>query len=148
MRPAPLAPAALALAALAAAGCSSDAGRRAEAERVLHAVDRLVAADRGDKGPPLRALEAQPCEDPAICQAKATCLEAFRPLEESARLQREVRAAMAAGVASGEGARLPPDRALELFEKTDRAERAKQASERQLDGCLQAAARLRLTLRL
>ncbi len=142
MRPAPLA------LALALAGCSSDEGRRAEASRLLHAVDRLVAADRAEKGPPLRELEAQPCEDPAICRAKAACVAAFRPLEESARLQREVRAAMAAGSAAGEGARLPPDRALELLEKTDRAEQAKRASEQQLDGCLQAAARLRTTLRL
>src|SRR5262249_45982899 len=132
----------------ALAGCSSDSGRRAEAERVLHAVDRLVAADRADKGPTLHALEAEPCLDPAVCHAKAACVEAFRPLAESARLQREVRAAMAAGVASGEGARLPPDRALELLDKTDRAEQAKQASERRVDGCLQEVARLRVTLRL
>lgn len=147
MRPAAFALTVLVL-ALAAGGCSSDDGRRAEAQRVLYAVDRLVAADRSEKGAPLRELEAQPCADPAICQAKTACVEAFRPLEESARLQREVRAEMAAGVASSQGARLPPERALELLEKTERAEKAKQASERQLDGCLQEAARLRMTLRL
>lgn len=147
MRPNPLALALLATLA-APVGCSSDSGRRAEADRVLHAVDRLVAADRSDKGPTLRALEGEPCQDPAVCHAKTACVAAFRPLEESARLQREVRAAMATGVASGEGARLPPEQALELLDKTDRAEQAKQASERQVDGCLQEVARLRVNLRL
>ena len=154
--PAPLARARLALTfalAVAAPACSSDgSSTRAEAGRVLSAVDRLVAADRAAKGPPLRALEAEPCADPAVCRAKEACLGAFRPLEESARLQQEIRAEMAAAATSPDpagagGSRLPPDRALELFEKTDRAERAKQASERQVDGCLQEAARLRMALR-
>jgi hypothetical protein len=144
----------LALALVFAPACSSGEGQRAEAARVLHAVDRLVAADRGAKAPPLRELEAQPCADPTVCRAKAACVGAFQPLEESARLQREVRAAMAANAsapspeAGAGGAKLPPDRALELFEKTDRAERAKQASEQHMDACLQEAARLRTTLRL
>jgi hypothetical protein len=114
---------------------------------VLSAVDRLVAADRTAKGPPLLALEGEPCSDPAVCRAKGACVEAFRPLAESGRLQREVRAAMAAASASAGGGRLPPERALELLDMTDRAEQAKRASERQVDGCLQEAARLRQALR-
>ena len=130
---------------LIAPGCvrTSAGPRRDETERLLRAVDRLIAADRNAKRPPLALLEAIPCADPDTCRLKTNCVDAFRPLVESTTLQEEVRAELA----RANGTPLSRDRAQALGEKTTRAEGAKRQAEARVGGCLQGTAQAREAMR-
>jgi len=73
------------------AACRSQESRALEAEsaRVGRSIDEVRNAPNAGKAPLLRALEAEACEHPAVCEMKSLCVRAYsrhvESLEASAR---------------------------------------------------------------
>jgi hypothetical protein len=73
---------------LALAACNT--GNRAEAERLVIAVDRYRRAENADKPTAASAIRALPCEDTDVCRARDACLASADPTSKALGLKAEV----------------------------------------------------------
>lgn len=133
---------ALLLVALASllTGCGK-CPNRAEASRVLHTFDKLIAAPNEKKAEPLAELQDAPCSAPLICDARDKCTAAFGHLVEGMRTEKVVKEAIAEMEQEG-GSRARID-ALEA--ELDRAERELNLAKAAIPECERAASDLRRT---
>lgn len=128
--------------ALTLASSSLGCGRcpnRAEASRVLRALDGLIAAPNDAKAGPLGVLKEAPCSAPAICDARDRCAFAFQHVVDGMRIEMEVQEGIARLEREG-GSREEID-ALEA--ELDRAERELEAARVAIPECERAASDLR-----
>ncbi len=108
----------IALAALVLLACES--AERAEAQRVVAAVDRFRQAQNPDKPAAAEALRAVPCSAPDVCKARDTCLVTADTWGRAIRLKNEVEKGLDA-IEKGTLAKDSPE-AKELPKKLDEAE--------------------------
>lgn len=129
----------LLIASLALAACGQEQERRIEAERVVLVVDQLIAADLRSKAPALDRLRAAACTLPEVCRLRDVCADAFAPVAEGARLQREARELLD---------RHDPALSADVDRKLDEAERHYADAKKKIDPCLAAATEVRQKHRL
>ena len=99
-----------------------------EARAVGAAIEALIAAPNEKKAEALAVLEKVPCTAEVGCDAKSTCVDAFRPLVRGLAIKDEIRAAMRApGAAASADA---------LRERVDEAERLVKETATKHDLCL------------
>lgn len=122
-------------------GCGRDRDRedRVEADRVLRAVDALVAADRDAKSMPLAALAALPCRADDVCKLRQACVDAFGPMVRAMNLKAQVRDEL-----RGDGAPDPDA----LGRKLEQAEQDLAEAKRLVEGCSTASGAVRQAYRL
>jgi hypothetical protein len=129
------------LGTVALVACSGS-NSRAEAARVVRAVEVLRNAANADKAAALRGLEAESCADPAVCELRALCLGAYRRHVKAYARSRELaaHAGSPAGASSAAAARIQ----AELSELRAELTAAHTAAERcaELDARLRAAHKL------
>lgn len=128
-----------ALLALMAAGCGRGDAKKADADRVLRAIDVLVAADRESKAEPLALLAATECGNDEACAVKSTCVSAFEPFVRAMNIKTQVRDALRTGEEIDREA---------LLRKVEQAEQGVGESSRHMLECTNAAATLRAAYRL
>jgi hypothetical protein len=116
--------------------CGAAAEERAEAERVLYAIDRVRSAEANVRAPLLDALARTPASRPAHVRARDACVRAYRELGQASALSGALPTAAPAGSS------IP----LELVHKLLAAEQAAGAARESLGACEQAVADVRRAL--
>lgn len=125
---------------LGVAACAGPAKR--EAGSLLVAVDRFQRADIASKAALAQAVEAVPCSDQGVCDAKRACLEAIEPTTQALALKDEV----SARVDDLQAKRLAPDapEAQSLPGKLDLATRLLGEGRSKMPSCEKKLADLRI----
>jgi hypothetical protein len=129
--------------ALAGAACAGD---RADAERVVTAVDRYRRADNAAKPGLADAIRATPCGGADVCRARDACADSAEPTAKALRIKQQVETQLAA-VERGE---LPKDspEAAALPKRLDEAEGLLKEGFERLQACDAEVVALRRKYRL
>jgi hypothetical protein len=139
-------PAVLAVAVAFGAGCDKSDRDRAEAGRVLRALEVVRAAPNENKRRPADELRTTPCSSPIVCGARDSCADAYQHLargtdaalrvkSELDRLEKQIETQPEAGA----------EKMTELAGELDRADREIGGARDSLRRCEEAASLMRRT---
>ena len=132
----------LAALVVATQGCGKEGRDRAEAGRVLRALEVVRAAPNENKRRPADELAMTPCSSPIVCSARDSCAEAYQHLargtDAALRVKREL-----------DRIELQPeagaDKMAELASELDLADREIGGAKDTLRRCEEAASLMRRT---
>jgi len=124
-------------------GCQSRQEReRAEASKVLHALDVVRAAPNEHKRRPADELASTPCSSPVVCGARDSCAEAYQHLVRGTEAALRVKSELDKLEKDPPGG---PDKMAELSNELDRADTEINGARDSLQRCEEAASLMRRT---